>query len=125
MIRNPDALSATFAALADPTRRAIVARLSAGEATVGEVARPFALALPTVSRHLKVLEQAGLIRRETDAQWRRCRLLTEPLDEAGEWVERTRAFWESNLDSLAAYFKPQRKPAKKRRARRRKGDPKA
>jgi DNA-binding transcriptional ArsR family regulator len=114
-----DTLSHVFAALADPTRRAIVARLAEGEVTVGELARPFALALPTISRHLKVLEAAGLIRREADAQWRRCHLCPEPLDEAAAWVGRTRAFWEANLDSLATYFASSgRRPPRRRGTRR-------
>ena len=125
MTRNPDALSATFAALADPTRRAIIARLSAGEATVGELARPFPLALPTISRHLDVLEQAGLIERTRDAQWRRCRLMTEPLEEAADWVERTRALWDASLDRLVSYLEAQTKPVGKAGVPRRKTKPTA
>ena len=94
-------LSQTFAALADPTRRAILARLAQGEASVGEIAAQFALSLPTVSRHLKVLERAQLIARSTDAQWRRCRLRPEALRGAGEWIDRYRAYWEGRLDALA------------------------
>ena len=99
-----DRLSATFAALADPTRRAILARLIEGEASVGELARPFDLSLPTVSRHLKVLEAAELIRREKDAQWRRCRLRPEALQEAAAWLVRYRAFWEGRFDALSDYL---------------------
>jgi DNA-binding transcriptional ArsR family regulator len=117
MRSSTDNLSHVFAALADPTRRAMIARLAEGEATVGELAKPFDLALPTVSRHLKVLERAGLVRREVDAQWRRCRLRPEPLDEAAAWVERTRAFWSANLDSLAAYFETGRRQAQPRRGK--------
>jgi DNA-binding transcriptional ArsR family regulator len=96
-------LSATLAALADPTRRAIVARLARGDATVGELAEPFEMALPSVSRHLYVLESAGLIERRRDAQWRVCRLRPEPMRELAEWVEEYRTFWESTFRSLAEY----------------------
>jgi DNA-binding transcriptional ArsR family regulator len=99
-----DVLSATFSALADPTRRAILMRLAEGEASVGELAKPFDLSLPTVSRHLKVLEEASLIERQKDAQWRRCRLTPEPLRTADEWIGRYRAFWEQRLDALARYL---------------------
>ena len=95
-----DKLSATFAALADPTRRALLARLARGEAPVGELSKPFDMSLPAVSRHLKVLERAGLIERRADAQWRRCRLRGKPLREASEWLERYREFWEQSLDRL-------------------------
>jgi DNA-binding transcriptional ArsR family regulator len=97
---SPDTLDATFAALADPTRRAILARLAQGEASVGELARPFDFALPTISRHLRVLEQARLIEKKKDAAWRRCRLRTAPLKEASSWIEKYTLFWESTLDSL-------------------------
>lgn len=117
--KMPDSLSTTFAALSDPTRRAILARLAEGEASVGELARPFALSLPTVSRHLKVLEQANLIVRRTDAQWRRCQIKAEPLQEAADWIERYRAFWEARLDALAGYLAVMPdEPAPKRRSRR-------
>ena len=89
-----DRLNDTFAALADPTRRAILARLMAGEASVTELAEPFAISLPAVSKHLKVLEQAGLIARGRDAQWRPCRLEADPLREVADWVEGYRRFWE-------------------------------
>jgi DNA-binding transcriptional ArsR family regulator len=114
-----DRLSITFAALSDPTRRAILARLAQGEASVGELARPFALSLPTVSRHLKVLEQANLIARRTDAQWRRCRISAEPLHEAADWIERYRAFWEARFDALAHYLTamPDEPASKRRRGR--------
>ena|SRR5437870_3628260 len=95
-----DKLSATFAALADPTRRALLARLARGEAPVGELSKPFDMSLPAVSRHLKVLEHAGLIERRADAQWRVCRLRGKPLREASEWLERYREFWEQSLDRL-------------------------
>lgn len=104
-----DRLTGTFAALADPTRRAIVARLAKGEATVGALARPFDISLPAVSRHLKVLEGAGLIEREVDAQWRVCRLRSEALRQAHGWLERYRAYWEESLDRLADYLEKGRK----------------
>jgi DNA-binding transcriptional ArsR family regulator len=96
-----DPLSTTFAALADPTRRAILARLARGETTVGELAQPFDISLPAISRHLKVLEHAGLVERAVDAQWRRCRLTGKPLLEANEFLEQYRRFWEESLDRLA------------------------
>ncbi len=99
-----DQLDAAFAALADPTRRAIVARLAAGPAPVGELAAPFEISLPAVSRHLKVLETAGLISREKDAQWRRCHLRPQGLAGAAEWIDSTRRFWDGRLDSLARYL---------------------
>ena len=110
-----DALSATFSALADPTRRAILARLAEGEATVNELAAPFAISLPAVSRHLKVLEQARLITREREAQWRRCRLAPEPLKEATEWMERTRAFWEARFDALDKLLARETAPKREKR----------
>jgi len=100
-----DMLSQTFSALADPTRRAILARLATGEATVGELAEPFEISLPAVSRHLKVLTDAGLIERHTDAQWRRCELKAEGLRAAADWIEFYRRFWERRLDSLEAFLK--------------------
>ena len=96
-----DELSAVFAALADPTRRAIVARLASGAATVNELAAPFEISLPAVSRHLKVLEKAGLIRRAREAQRRRCALAPERLDLARDWVDRYRRFWNERFDRLA------------------------
>lgn len=101
---SPDPLSATLHALADPTRRAILARLAQGEAAVTDLARPFAMSLPAVSKHLKVLEQAGLISRGRDAQWRPCRLEPERLKEAADWLERYRIFWEARLDRLEAFL---------------------
>ena len=100
---NTDPLSATFSALADPTRRAILARLAGGEATVTELAAPFAMTLPAVTKHLKVLERAGLIVRGRAAQWRPCRLEAKPLQEAAGWVEQYRRFWEQRLDRLEDY----------------------
>jgi len=96
-----EALNAVFSALADPTRRAILARLAKGDASVGELAAPFDLSLPTVSRHIDVLEQARLVVRERDAQWRRCHFQREPLMEASEWINRYVAFWNGRLDALA------------------------
>lgn len=95
-----DQLSITFAALADPTRRAILARLADGEATVNELARPFEMSLQAVSKHLKVLERAGLITRGRDAQWRPCRLVMAPLESASDWIEHHREVWTDQLDRL-------------------------
>ena len=100
-----DHLTSTFTALSDPTRRAILARLSTGEATVTELAEPFRISLPAVSRHLKVLEEAGLIARGRDAQWRPCRLRASPLREVADWVERYRRFWEESFDRLDDYLR--------------------
>lgn len=99
-----DPLSATLAALADPTRRAILARLAEGEATVTELAQPFAMSLPSVSRHLKVLERAGLISRGRAAQWRPCRLEPEPLRVVSGWLDSYRRFWDDSFDRLDAYL---------------------
>jgi DNA-binding transcriptional ArsR family regulator len=104
-------LDETFAALADPTRRAILARLAQGEAVVGELAKPFAMSLPAVSRHLRVLERARLIERRVDAQWRVCRLRPQPLRAAVDWLDDYRRFWEESLDRLAEVLeepKPER-----------------
>jgi DNA-binding transcriptional ArsR family regulator len=102
-VAKADPLSTTFAALADPTRRAILARLSSGEASVGELAAPFAMSQPAISKHLKVLERAGLITRGRAAQWRPCKLEAAPLQQANEWLERYAAFWSGQLDRLAAF----------------------
>ena len=99
-----DPLSATLSALADPTRRAILARLSQGEATVGELAEPFAISLPAVSRHLKVLESAGLITRGREAQWRPCKLEAGPLKDVAGWLEHYRRFWEGSFDKMDDYL---------------------
>src|SRR5690242_7283038 len=98
-----DQLSATFAALADPTRRAILARLLSGECSVGELAEPFEMSMPAVSKHLRVLERAGLIEQRRDAQRRQCRLEAGPLKEVAEWTERYRRLWEERLDRLDEY----------------------
>jgi DNA-binding transcriptional ArsR family regulator len=99
-----DPLSLIFAALADPTRRAMLARLATGECTVGELAKPFAMSGPAISKHLKVLERAGLVSRGRDAQWRPCRLEAEPLKEVAEWAETYRQFWDANYERLDAYL---------------------
>lgn len=119
---SPSRLDATFGALADPTRRAILARLMAGEATVLELAEPFAMTQPAISKHIKVLEKVGLVTRGKDAQRRPVRLEAKPMQEAVDWLERYRKFWEMNfsrLDGLLAEMDP--KPRKKTRAKRKKG----
>jgi DNA-binding transcriptional ArsR family regulator len=100
----PDHLNITFAALADPTRRAILARLSLGEASVTDLAKPFEMSMPAISKHLKVLERAGLIARGREAQWRPCRLNPRPLRDVADWVESYRQFWEQSLDRLEEYL---------------------
>ncbi len=99
-----DQLSATFAALADPTRRAILARLTRGETSVTELARPFRMSLPAVTKHLKVLQRAGLVKQGRQAQWRPCRLDAKPLRHAADWIENYRKFWEARLDRLDEYL---------------------
>jgi DNA-binding transcriptional ArsR family regulator len=103
-MQSADALSATLSALADPTRRAILARLAKGEATVGEIAEPFDISMPAVSRHLKVLEAAGLISRGREAQWRPCRLETQALKGVDDWLSRYRRFWTGSFDRMEAYI---------------------
>lgn len=100
-----DRLSATFSALADPTRRAILARLALGEASVTELAEPFAISMPAISKHLKVLERAGLITRGREAQWRPCRIEPDALRGIDDWLERYRRLWEERLDRLEAYLR--------------------
>lgn len=100
-----DQLTETFGALADPTRRAILARLASGEASVTELARPFDMSMPAISKHLKVLERAGLIRRGREAQWRPCRLEAGPLEDVAGWVEHYRMFWEQSFDRLDDYLR--------------------
>jgi DNA-binding transcriptional ArsR family regulator len=122
MTRASDRLDATFAALADPTRRAILARLALGEASVNELAEPFAMSQPAISKHLKVLENAGLVSRGRDAQRRPCRIEGKPLADANEWLARYRRFWEGNfqrLDALLDVMKAQEKtkPAPQRKRR--------
>ncbi|WP_250126423.1 metalloregulator ArsR/SmtB family transcription factor [Chroococcidiopsis sp. CCMEE 29] len=109
---STDQLSVTFAALADPTRRAILAHLAKGEASVTELAQPFEMSLPAISKHLKVLERAGLITRGREAQWRPCRLEAEPLKDAATWIEQYRHFWEENLDRLDKYLQELQAEAK-------------
>jgi DNA-binding transcriptional ArsR family regulator len=99
-----DQLSATFAALADPTRRALLARLTSGATSVKDLAKPFDMTLPAISKHLKVLERSGLIARGREAQWRPCRLKAKPLKEAVDWLEHYRRFWEDSLDRLDDYL---------------------
>jgi DNA-binding transcriptional ArsR family regulator len=118
-----DPLSITFAAIANPTRRAILARLSKGEAAVKELAMPFNMTLPAISKHLKVLEKAGLIERSRDAQLRPCKLRAKPLKEAASWIDRYRTFWEESLDRLDDYLKelqskPDAKPTSSPRKKR-------
>ena len=109
-----DRLSATFAALADPTRRAMLARLATGDATVTELAEPFAMSMPAISKHLKVLERAGLIERGREAQWRPASLQPEPLREVNEWMEPYRRFWEQSFDRLDEYLRTLQKPGAER-----------
>ena len=109
----PDRLSATFAALADPTRRAILARLASGQASVTDLAEPFAMSLPAVSKHLKVLERAGLIARGREAQWRPCWLDAGPLEDVADWVAHYRRFWEQSFDRLDKYLNDLRTKEKK------------
>ncbi len=120
-----DQLSHTFAALADPTRRAILARLALGETSVTELARPFEMSMPAVSKHLKVLERAGLIARGREAQWRPCRLEAGPLKEAASWIEEYRRFWSPYLDALERHLdRMEQAPADKRNRTRKPRHPK-
>ena len=109
-----DPLTTTFAALADPTRRAILARLAEGEATVNELAAPFSISLPAISRHLKVLEAAGLVSRSREAQWRPCRLEAKPLQEANSWIADYKPFWEGGFDRMDAYLRTLKKKKPKK-----------
>jgi DNA-binding transcriptional ArsR family regulator len=108
-----DQLSSTFSALADPTRRAMLARLSTGDASVQELAKPFDMSLPAITKHLKVLERSGLIVRSRNAQWRPCHLKADPLKEANLWMEHYRQFWEESFDRLDEYLKEIQKKDKK------------
>ena len=110
----PDRLSGTLSALADPTRRAILSRLALGETSVTELAAPFAMSLPAVSKHLKVLERAGLIARGREAQWRPCRLEAGPIKDVADWVDRYRRFWDESLDRLDDYLRKLQAKEKKR-----------
>ena len=114
-----DQLSMTFAALADPTRRAILATLASGECSVTELAEPFEMSLPAVSKHLGVLERAGLIARGREAQWRPCRIEAAPLKEVAEWTERYRKIWEQHFDSLELYLQQMKAQEKKHGGKRR------
>jgi DNA-binding transcriptional ArsR family regulator len=117
-----DHLSLTFAALADPTRRAILARLASGECSVTELAEPFDMSMPAVSKHLRVLERAGLVARGREAQWRPCRIEAGPIKEVAEWAETYRDIWEQRLDRLDAYLQTlQTKTREKKHARKRRG----
>ena len=107
---STDHLSLTFAALADPTRRSILTRLAEGEATVNELAEPFSVSLPAISRHLKVLERAGLIVRSREAQWRPSRMQADPLDDAVEWMQSRKRTWEARMDRLDAHLRTQGEP---------------
>jgi DNA-binding transcriptional ArsR family regulator len=118
---SADRLSETFSALADPTRRAILARLALGETSVTELAEPFEMSLPAVSKHLKVLERAGLIARGRDAQWRPCRLEPAPLKDVDDWIEHYRKFWEQSFDRLDLYLRELQAKEKKRGAKKGKG----
>jgi|ERR1700736_1191489 DNA-binding transcriptional ArsR family regulator len=109
-----DRLSVTFAALADPTRRAILAKLASGQKAVTELAEPFAMSLPAISKHLKVLEKARLIARTREAQWRLCRLRAKPLKEAVDWLEHYRRFWEESFDRLDEYLRQLRAKQKQK-----------
>ena len=110
-----DTLSSTFQALADPTRRAILGRLASGATSVGELAKPFDMTLPAISKHLKVLERAGLIRRGRAAQWRPCQLQARPLKNAAHWIDRYRQFWEESFDRLDEYLQEIQKKEKRKR----------
>jgi DNA-binding transcriptional ArsR family regulator len=118
-VQTADHLGGTFAALADPTRRAILARLARGEASVGEVAKPFDMSMPAISKHLKVLEHAGLIARSRDGQLRPCRLEAGPLKDASDWLEAYRRFWEDSFDRLSAYLEKTSGKGKKRHGKKR------
>jgi DNA-binding transcriptional ArsR family regulator len=115
---SADQLTITFQALADPTRRAILKRLSRGEASVQEIAKPFTITLPAITKHLKVLEKAKLIRRGRDAQYRPCSLNAEPLKQASDWVDQYRRFWEESFERLDEYLKEMQKKEKKKQERR-------
>ena len=123
---NAEHLDNTFAALADPTRRAILARLASGEASVTELAEPFEMSMPAISKHLKVLERAGLIARGREAQWRPCRLAAGPLKEIADWVDHYRKFWEESFDRLDEYLselkEKEKKHARNRRSKQRRSE---
>jgi DNA-binding transcriptional ArsR family regulator len=112
MVTNSNRLDQTFAALADPTRRAILARLAEGESTVGDLARPFEISRPAISKHLRVLERAGLVKRTRDGRLSRCGLDATPMRDAAEWVDEYRQFWESQLDALARFLEQKQEKEK-------------
>jgi DNA-binding transcriptional ArsR family regulator len=114
---SPDRLSTTFAALADPTRRAILARLALGETSVTELAEPFEMSMPAISKHLKVLERADLVARGREAQWRPCRLEAGPLKDVARWIEHYRRFWEQSFDRLDDYLRKLKKAKEKKHGR--------
>jgi DNA-binding transcriptional ArsR family regulator len=115
---SADRLDATFSALADPTRRAILARLASGETSVSELAEPFEMSMPAISKHLKVLERAGLIERGREAQWRPCRLAAAPLKDASDWLDHYRRFWEESFDRLEEYLRQlQKQEAQKKESK--------
>jgi DNA-binding transcriptional ArsR family regulator len=118
MAASPDQLSSTFAALADPTRRAILARLAVGGATVSELSKPFSMSSPAISKHLKVLERAGLITRGRDAQFRPCQLRAAPLATAADWLEEYRRFWSESFDRLTDYLLLETQPAPPKKGKR-------
>jgi len=127
MVNYSEPLDATFGALADPTRRAILARLALGETSVTEIARPFSMSLPAVSKHLRVLEQAGLLTREKDGRVHRCQIAAAPMKAAADWIGRYRDFWEERFEALDRYLKESEGPTRRRptpvreRSSRRKG----
>jgi DNA-binding transcriptional ArsR family regulator len=121
MVTSARTLDRTFAALSDPTRRAILARLARGEASVGELARPFRVSRPAISKHLRVLEGAGLVQRERDGRVSRCELDAGPMRDASEWLERYRRFWGDRLDSLARYLEQERSTRRRPHSRRKRG----
>ena len=112
---SPDRLDVTFSALADPKRRAILARLSKGESSVKELAQPFQISAPAITKHLKVLERAGLITRSRDAQWRPCKLNATPLRDAAQWIENYRRFWDESFDRLDEYLQQLQTQPRRRR----------
>lgn len=120
---SPDHLSTTFAALADPTRRAILARLTSGEASVTQLAEPFEMSMPAISKHLRVLERAGLIARGRQAQWRPCRLKAGPMKDVADWLQHYRRFWTESFDRLDGYLREVQKKEKRHVGKRGRGKP--
>ena len=123
MVTSSRTLDRTFAALSDSTRRAILARLAEGETTVGELARPFRMSRPAISKHLRVLERAGLVQRQREGRVSRCELHAEPMRDAAQWIERYREFWGDRLDSLARYLERQKPSGTRNPKRRKRGTP--